>query len=679
MSQTLLSVPRPTRGVASTALPLRMLSQLFDAALDAVVVMDGSGLVTAWNRSATATFGWTADEAVGRRLSELIIPEGLRDDHERGLRRVQVGRRRSRVLDRRLLMTAVHRDGHEIPVELTVTRLGAAGEPLFAGFVRDLSREAASEAARTEAETRYRSLVERLPGIAYVSELGGEARFVSPRLEEILGYAAEEWTFDMWSSLIHPRERESVLAALESGQSSGQPFTLTYRIRSRNGRWISIRDEALVITDPEGGRTIHGVMFDITRERSVELALRASLREREQVAASLHRLQARATAEETAAAVCSEVARTRYLDMAVIFTFESDGSVMPLGAELPPGGPLVIGHPVAAARAAYLRESATGPWVDELANDPIDDDYRRRWREVGLSAAAYVPFGAGGEVHGLLAAGTTARTAAELVTRWVPSLAEYAAVAGALLVPSLTRRRAHADVVSPIRRAIEQAAFTPYFQEVVELESRSVVGYEALTRFADGVLPERRFADADLVGLGADLELACLKAAVSAARDLPQGRWLSLNLSPSLVQHLDDSHALGGHNGRPVVLELTERSEISDYAEVRSALARLPGPLSLAVDDAGAGFASFRHIIELHPRYVKLDMRLVRGVDEDAARQALIAGMVYFSRQTDCVLIAEGIETEGERRTLRQLGVTFGQGYLFGHPRRIEELSLGNR
>jgi EAL domain-containing protein (putative c-di-GMP-specific phosphodiesterase class I) len=106
---------------------------------------------------------------------------------------------------------------------------------------------------------------------------------------------------------------------------------------------------------------------------------------------------------------------------------------------------------------------------------------------------------------------------------------------------------------------------------------------------------------------------------------------------------------------------------------VRAALDRLPVPASLAVDDAGAGFASLRHIIELHPRYVKLDMRLVRGVDSDPARQALIAGMVYFSRQTDCVLVAEGIETEDERRTLRLLGVTFGQGFLLGRPEPAPE------
>jgi EAL domain-containing protein (putative c-di-GMP-specific phosphodiesterase class I) len=108
--------------------------------------------------------------------------------------------------------------------------------------------------------------------------------------------------------------------------------------------------------------------------------------------------------------------------------------------------------------------------------------------------------------------------------------------------------------------------------------------------------------------------------------------------------------------------------EIDDYGAVRATLGHLPAGTSLAVDDAGAGFASLRHIIELRPRYVKLDMGLVRGVDGDPARQALIAGMVYFSRQTDCVLIAEGIETEAERRTLRQLGVGFGQGFLLGRP-----------
>jgi EAL domain-containing protein (putative c-di-GMP-specific phosphodiesterase class I) len=208
----------------------------------------------------------------------------------------------------------------------------------------------------------------------------------------------------------------------------------------------------------------------------------------------------------------------------------------------------------------------------------------------------------------------------------------------------------------------------------VELESRSVVGYEALTRFNDGTSPDRRFADADRVGLGEELDLACLNAAVEAADALPPGRWLSLNVSHALLSRVADAGVLRAV-GREIVLEVTERLEIRDYEAVRRDLARIQDRISLAVDDAGAGFASLRHIIELHPRYVKIDLRLIRGVDADPARQAMIAGMVYFSRQTDCALIAEGIETEAERRTLRQLGVTFGQGFLFGQPSLADQLA----
>ena len=144
-------------------------------------------------------------------------------------------------------------------------------------------------------------------------------------------------------------------------------------------------------------------------------------------------------------------------------------------------------------------------------------------------------------------------------------------------------------------------------------------------------------------------------------------------MSHWLLSKLADPGLLAEH-GRPLILELTERLEIRDYETVREDLRRIPEPVSVAVDDAGAGFASLRHIIELHPRYVKIDLRLIRGLDSDPARQAMIAGMVYFSRQTDCALIAEGIETEGERRALRQLGVTFGQGYLFGAPAPVDDL-----
>ena len=175
-----------------------------------------------------------------------------------------------------------------------------------------------------------------------------------------------------------------------------------------------------------------------------------------------------------------------------------------------------------------------------------------------------------------MSAGTTARLGSEAVTRWLPSLTEYAAVAGALLVPALTRRWATADIAGPIRRAIDTHAFATYVQPIVELQSRAVVGYEALTRFTDGTPPEKRFADADTVGLGQELEVACLRGALKASRSLPAGRWLSVNLSPGVLGALSEPAMFADCEDRTIVLELTERLEITDYATVRRDLDRIP-------------------------------------------------------------------------------------------------------
>lgn len=86
------------------------------------------------------------------------------------------------------------------------------------------------------------------------------------------------------------------------------------------------------------------------------------------------------------------------------------------------------------------------------------------------------------------------------------------------------------------------------------------------------------------------------------------------------------------------------------------------------MDDAGAGFASFRHILELGPAFVKLDRSLIAGIDGDPAKQALVAGMLQFARSTGCRLIAEGVETEPERAALVGLGLRLAQGHLLGRP-----------
>jgi EAL domain-containing protein (putative c-di-GMP-specific phosphodiesterase class I) len=256
-----------------------------------------------------------------------------------------------------------------------------------------------------------------------------------------------------------------------------------------------------------------------------------------------------------------------------------------------------------------------------------------------------------------------------VLERHLTALTHFGALASGLLGPGLDAHQRDADLRADIERTIREQAFTPVFQPIVRLTTGEAIAYEALTRFADGSPPEGRFADAATVGLGIELETAALGVALENARALPDGLILSLNVSPSFVL---DHRSLGkvlGRAGRPLILELTEREPIDDYAALRAAIARLD-LVEWAVDDAGAGYASLRHIIELRPRYVKLDRGLVTGINGDPIRQALVTGMLHFASSIGVEIIAEGIETEAERLTLRELGVVLGQGFLFGRPRR---------
>jgi len=117
-----------------------------------------------------------------------------------------------------------------------------------------------------------------------------------------------------------------------------------------------------------------------------------------------------------------------------------------------------------------------------------------------------------------------------------------------------------------------------------------------------------------------------------------------------------------------VVLEVTEHEVVADYDAFRAAVRALGRDVRLAVDDAGAGVANFGHIIDLGPDFVKLDQSIVRHVNVHLGRQALVVGMRYFSRASGCRLVAEGIETAQEAKTLHELGVEFGQGNWFGAP-----------
>ncbi len=293
---------------------------------------------------------------------------------------------------------------------------------------------------------------------------------------------------------------------------------------------------------------------------------------------------------------------------------------------------------------------------------------RVRYAATGLKATAYAPIvGKDGPI-GLLVVGTSDPVRADRLADQIPALVEFAPTARLLLEKPLQVRHELARSRTRIEAIIAAGAFHPVFQPLVHLATRRPIGYEALTRFNDGTPPDLVFADARRCGLERELESVTLRAAVAASGELPTGSSLSLNVSPAFILAGDELRGILAARTRPIVLEVTEHDSIDDYGALRSAFVALGSGLRLAVDDAGAGVANFNHLVELRPQFVKIDIGLVRGVNADLTRQALIVALLHFASATDCHVVAEGIETEAERAVVEKLEVQFGQGYLFGRP-----------
>ncbi len=436
---------------------------------------------------------------------------------------------------------------------------------------------------------------------------------------------------------------------------------------------VAIATAAVIVTAV--ARQVHLYVREaraLEAERQARLNLAAEVRERAATLFSIQRLAPGESIEGTAREICREALALDDIDVAIIRVYGPDGSVVPLAVEgLGSGAAELIGRPLTMAHAARVRaRAADGLW--ERTWEQTSNPYQELLRDLGVRQTVNAALRWNDLIIGDIGLGTcTPQSAASLSDR-LATVKEFAVVTSALLGPAVAER----DHAEAVRRAISDVirtrSFHPVFQPIVELASRRIVGYEALTRFEAGQRPDVCFADAWSVGLGSDLELATLTAAVDAAQGLPAGASLSLNISPRLVAHAQRLRPILAVADRPLIVEITEHETIDDYDGLRHAIEGLGTHIRVAVDDAGAGVANLGHIIDLRPDFVKLDISLVRGVNADLGRQAMVVGMRHFSKTAGCRLIAEGVETVEEADTLTSLGVEFGQGYLLGRPEPID-------
>ncbi len=508
-----------------------------------------------------------------------------------------------------------------------------------------------------------------------VTDTDAKILYANPATCAASGYTAEELVGQnprMFQSGFHD-------AAFYSGMWAqlvdGHPFHGVMVNRRKSGE---IYEEDATITpvrDDTGAIVAYvGVKHDLTSQRLAEAELNRHRVDREMALEIMRDVSPADTLEATANALAMAVGRLPNFDGCVVLMLGPAGEVIPVGgtASDVPGFELPLGVPLPIlARDGFIEALRRGTWWIDLTDQDgpagLFPDISRPMAAAGFVLSAYAPIRWEGELVGAISITSCAPDARSWIDERLPVLEEIGTFAGMLFG---AHAQAYGDAQALrtlVRNVIDEQRFHMVMQPVVHLTTGAVVGYEALTRFDDGTPPNVRFSQAHTLGLGGELEGACARQALRDAVSLPAGVWLSLNFSPAAIVDGTASLTIAGAGDRLVVVEITEHLAIDNYPTLNSALAELGGA-RLAVDDAGAGFASLRHILELKPHFVKLDLELVRSIDDDPARQALAAGLRHFCSQSGITMIAEGVETEAEARMLAELGVDLAQGYYYGRP-----------
>src|ERR1035437_1186022 len=515
---------------------------------------------------------------------------------------------------------------------------------------------------------RLTAAIEQVTESVVITDLHARITYVNRAFERVTGYSRAEvigrnprflksglqtpWFYDaMWASL-----------------TNGLPWVSDFINRRKDGSLYTEEVAISPIRDSSGSIASYvAVQRDVTHERALVERATQRAQERALIAETIRDLRPGDTPEVTAQAICRQVVSFTGVVAAHFCLFELDGRAQSIGYVVAgQADPSLLRIPL--RRSQQLRERAAGgPWIAPWVARP-SRSYNQLLMGLGVHAVACAPVRHGQALIGLLSIYSAGSVQEVAVTEALPAFAEFANLAGALIGRDVAERTEVGRGREHIGAIIAAREFQPVFQPIVELSSNEIVGYEALTRFADGANPEVTFAEAAAIGLGIELEIATLQAALVAAEALPLSMWLNLNASPALIAAREPLRTLLAGSPRRIVLEVTENTGIADYSAFRAAMVALGPKVEFAIDDAGTGFASLRHIVELRPAFVKLDRSLIAGLESDDARQAMIVGLCRFAQVTGCRLIVEGIETDSELAILRGLAVELGQGYLLGRP-----------
>jgi EAL domain-containing protein (putative c-di-GMP-specific phosphodiesterase class I) len=240
-----------------------------------------------------------------------------------------------------------------------------------------------------------------------------------------------------------------------------------------------------------------------------------------------------------------------------------------------------------------------------------------------------------------------------------------------LVVPELDEQRTQERLSADIMRLVDTDHVDVAYQPIMDLREERCIGIEALARFPEPFgPPDLTLIAAQTVGLSLELERLAIRQAWKIIPALGPGQFLALNVSPeALVELARRANLRSDLPLGQLVVEITEHSAVESYAALHRELAPLrKRGLRIAVDDAGAGYASLRHVLELQPDFIKVDRSLIHGIADDHARRVAVGAFNSLALDLGATVVAEGIERPADLSAVRDLGLHTAQGYLLGKP-----------
>ncbi len=540
-------------------------------------------------------------------------------------------------------------------------------------------------------EPRFRSLVEQLPLSVYIDRLDDLSSniYTSPQIEPMLGYSVEEWAENdnLFVELLHPEDRERVLAAHQRTHSTREPLFIEYRLRSSDGRYLWIQDEARVVRDGYQ-YVLQGYLLDITARKDAEEQLRHQAFH--DALTGLANRSLFTNRVEHALVLRSGGIRP---DVAVLFLDLDDfkGVNDTLGHAA--GDTLLRGVGVRLREAlspsytvARLGGDEFAVLIEDLAGATTTIDAAERivaalqrpfeieGREIFVTASVGIALGA--IADDLLRAADVAMYRAKASGK-----AQYVMYAPRMAEDLVGRL----ELVADLRRAVCDDEFVVHYQPVVDLESNAVVGVEALVRWnhpTRGLLSPRDFIPlaeetGKIVELGAWVLGSACKQVAEWRQEAPGAEALTLNVNVStrqvrpgvLVEDVRRALAEAGLPSDALTLEITESVLARRHEELRAVLAGVAAlGVRLALDDFGTGYSSLSLLQDLPVHTLKVDRSFVNALDADTTRQGFVQAIVDLAQTLDVSLVAEGMETAAQTNELRRLGCSVGQGFHFAPP-----------